>query len=123
MRVLLNEDGYVKSYAIVGCDDWTEVEDPDNFDEDIFSLEYESYKVENGKLVKNIDKLADVVHERYIEELRVRRKMECFPIINRGALWYDRLTNEQRNELEIWYSAWLDVTDTMEIPDKPNWLE
>lgn len=56
------------------------------------------------------------------DKLRERRKRECFPIINRGALWYDRLTKTQINELYYWYQAWLDVTETGVIPPKPLWL-
>lgn len=54
--------------------------------------------------------------------LRARRETECFSIINRGKLWYDHLTYEQRAELTDWYFEWLDVTDTKVIPIKPSWL-
>ena len=50
------------------------------------------------------------------------REIECFPIINRGTLWYSKLTVEQMSELDNWYQAWLDVTETKEIPEKPSWL-
>ena len=55
-------------------------------------------------------------------ELRNRRSYQCFPIINRGKLWYERLTKEQLKELEEWYQKWLDVTVTLQEPKKPNWL-
>ena len=54
--------------------------------------------------------------------LRSQRETECFPIINRGQLWYDTLTEEQKAELKEWYIAWLDVTDTLVVPNKPNWI-
>ena len=54
--------------------------------------------------------------------LRNRREQECFPVINRGALWYDTLTPEQLEELQKWYTSWLDVTETLEEPIKPEWL-
>lgn len=57
-----------------------------------------------------------------ISYIRDRRAKECFPIINRGKLWYDKLTPEQFNELSIWYQAWLDATETSKIPEKPEWL-
>jgi hypothetical protein len=41
---------------------------------------------------------------------------------NRGQLWHASLTAEQVLELTTWYNAWLDVTDTLIVPDKPNWL-
>lgn len=61
--------------------------------------------------------------ERELAVLRGRRASECFPVINRGKLWYDRLTNEQEIELSDWYNAWLDVTETKEIPVRPAWID
>lgn len=55
--------------------------------------------------------------------LRARRNNLCFPYINRGELWYDLLTDDQKEELRTWYQAWLDVTETFEEPDAPDWLE
>ena len=57
-----------------------------------------------------------------INELRQLRKDECFPIINRGRLWYECLTYEQLRELREWYHNWLNVTETKQIPTKPAWL-
>lgn len=56
------------------------------------------------------------------KDLRLRRQLICFPIINRGQLWYDTLTNAQKNELKIWYKSWLDVTETMKEPEVPEFL-
>ena len=55
-------------------------------------------------------------------ELRKKRNYQCFQIINRGKLWYERLNQEQLKELEEWYQKWLDVTVTLQEPQKPNWL-
>jgi hypothetical protein len=52
--------------------------------------------------------------------MRKLRVSECFPIINRGALWYNSLTETQKEELEIWYNAWLNVTISNVIPQKPE---
>lgn len=60
--------------------------------------------------------------ELIIEDFRNRRERECFPYINRGSLWYDTLTNEQKLELQVWYAAWLNVTQTLVVPQKPTWL-
>lgn len=57
-----------------------------------------------------------------IENLRIRRQEECFSIINRGMPWYNKLTDEQKSELNKWYSDWLDVTETKVIPNTPTWL-
>ena len=56
-------------------------------------------------------------------ELRVRREQECFLIVNRGKLWYDNLTEEQLIELNTWYNAWLDVTETRVVPETPSWIK
>lgn len=63
------------------------------------------------------------LEEIEIEKLRLQREDECFSIINRGQLWYVRLTEEQKSELETWYQAWLDITVTKIVPQKPNWLK
>lgn len=60
------------------------------------------------------------------EELRIlreKREKECFIYINRGSLWYNHLTDEQKEELEKWYTAWLNVTETKKIPESPSWLK
>ena len=54
--------------------------------------------------------------------LRKEREEQCFSVINRGKLWYDCLSIEQLSELNDWYFAWLDVTETKVIPVKPKWL-
>lgn len=56
------------------------------------------------------------------DSLRKQRESECFPIVNRGALWYDKLTEEQRSELSVWYEAWLDAPATGEAPVLPAWI-
>lgn len=76
-------------------------------------------KIKNGKLYTN---MKEVNLGRKKEQIRLRREKECFPIINRGVLWYESLTNEQKEELKVWYQAWLDATETLVVPDKPSWL-
>lgn len=60
--------------------------------------------------------------ELYKEHLRVRRANECYKVCDRGKLWYNLLTSEQLVELTLWHRAWRNVTDTLEIPKKPLWL-
>ena len=57
------------------------------------------------------------------ENLRNRREVECFSVINRGQLWYEGVSIAQLLELRKWYKAWLNVTDTLVVPEKPTWLE
>ena len=71
--------------------------------------------------------------EQMLDNLRTRREYECFAYVNRGALWYNLLTTEQQQQLNIWYQAWLNVPqvyletkpediETI-IPAKPSWLK
>lgn len=79
----------------------------------------------------------DYTIDEILDILRSRRQFECFQIINRGVLWYNTLTEEQRLELDKWYKEWLDITDTFRteyeknpdleidniIPTTPSWLK
>lgn len=67
--------------------------------------------------------LPRIEEEKIRENIRKRRKDECFPYINRGRLWYSKLSDAQLIELSRWYQAWLDATDTKIIPKKPKWLD
>lgn len=60
--------------------------------------------------------------KEYLDTLRSMREHICFPIVNRGKLWYNTLTEEHLYDLERWYFAWLNVTETREIPAMPEWL-
>ena len=60
--------------------------------------------------------------EEYVEYLRAERERICFPVINRGTAWYARLTPEKNEELQEWYQAWLDVTETKVKPQTPTWV-
>lgn len=62
-------------------------------------------------------------HASTIMHIRDRRAKECFAIINRGKPWYDTLTEEQKIELNEWYHKWLNATETLVIPKKPDWLK
>lgn len=61
--------------------------------------------------------------EKKQNELREERERVCFPIVNRGQVWYDTLTELQRAELAAWYRAWLNVTKTLKAPTMPAWLK
>ena len=58
-----------------------------------------------------------------VDMYRSIRSQVCFPVINRGQLWYDKLTDEQKEELSKWYNDWLNVTTTLVIPEAPEWLK
>lgn len=71
--------------------------------------------------------------EEVLDLLRTRREEECFPIINRGSLWFEQLSEVQKAELKTWYQAWLNVPQVYDtscpsnindiIPHKPEWLK
>lgn len=121
MQVYLDKNGYVLSYAIIGTlSDGIEVEELKDLRH--FQENYQAYKVVDNQLVFDsayaaIRKISEKQHE-----LRERREAECFSIINRGQLWYDSLTPQQRAELQQWYDAWLEVTETLQPPETPDWL-
>lgn len=53
---------------------------------------------------------------------RWAREKYCFPIVNRGKAWYDHLTLGQESELNEWYESWLDVTETLKLPEDLSWI-
>lgn len=91
------------------------IEIPDGYEDCIFE------DFTNGVL--DLDKYNKRIKKENTDELRAMREVECFSIINRGKLWYDNLTEEQLVELNTWYNAWLNVTETRFVPEKPNWIK
>ena len=78
-----------------------------------YEFQYRALNLESSMLGQ-IDK---VVMYRFI------RNQVCFPIINSGQLWYNKLTKEQKEELAKWYNDWLNVTETLIEPKTPEWLK
>lgn len=120
------KDNYVESYALVGgIEGGVEVSDlpPEALAD--FALHHTAYKLaEDGRtLVLDADKRDADADAAALYALRTRRERECFTYINRGQLWYARLSAAQLAELSAWYIKWLDVTRTRKIPDKPAWLD
>lgn len=115
------KDGYVESYCIVG--ELTDaIEVPEPADMSHFDANSSAYKLVDGELVFDSDKEAAIELEKTKDELRRRREKECFAVVDRSHFWYDNITEEQKIELKQWYDAWLNVTTTLIVPDKPNWL-
>lgn len=65
---------------------------------------------------------AEELQAQTLSKIRGRRAQECFPIVNRGVLWYEKLTEAQRQELSEWYEAWLDAPQTGVVPEPLSWL-
>lgn len=115
-------NGYITGYATIGgFPDGIEVSKEliDYLESDKIGC----YRYENGQAVLDEEKYTAAQERELIEVLRARREAECFPVINRGQLWYEKLTEEQRAELSVWYQAWLDVTETKEAPEMPEFLQ
>lgn len=121
MKILIDENKYLTCFCIdVELENGIEVTDPDDLES--FIDTFRAYKYEDGNLILDEQKLQSVNNVHIADELRFKREKTCFPIINRGELWYSRLTAYQKKELDAWYQAWLDVTDTKVLPDMPVWL-
>ena len=122
MKALLNENGFIISYALVG-DLVDGVDLPDPEDVEHFQENFAAYKVRDGTAAFDSEHNDALLLEAKKDEFRLRREKECFSIINRGQLWYEGVSITQLLELRQWYKAWLNVTETMVVPEKPTWLE
>ena len=104
---------------------FSKVEVPNKYIQDITAFDFDNNLMFDEKIyLKNRQKII-------LDNLRHRRENECFEFINRGVLWYNTLTEDQRLELDKWYKEWLDVTDRYVegidieaiIPKKPEWIK
>ena len=121
MQVICDNRGFVQSFAFIGnlVDG---VETPEPADLEQFAQRSYAYRVDGGQLVYDPQEYETHQTEEQKEEYRRRRETECFSVINRGQLWYEGVSLSQLLELRSWYKAWLNVTETMVVPEKPTWL-
>jgi hypothetical protein len=123
MKLYLDEQDFVQLYAL----------DTDNTDENYvyvsdeyltehFEAHYRCYRYQEEGLVYCLEQKEAVKEKEEKDEIREARKRICFPVINRGALWYEKLSEQRKEELAAWYEAWLNAPDTMEMPEAPSWL-
>ena len=89
---------------------------------DVAKVDYQPARDEEEEIQIYVPYTEEEILENKKNELRAKREAECFSIINRGEIWYKRLTEEQKLELDQWYQKWLDVTITLEEPTKPEWI-
>lgn len=122
VKVLLNDSKFVTSYAVIGDILGSVDAEIDQNELDDFFDNFSSYYFNEGTLLKDADKQSQREKLEKLEQLRLQRRTECFPVVNRGKLWYDMLTEEQLTELNSWYASWLDVTETEVIPSMPQWI-
>lgn len=98
---------------------------------DVKGVKYQPARTENIEIYVYIPYTIEELQNIKLSNIRRKREEECFAYINRGMLWYNTLTETQRQELNTWYKAWLDVTKETNkdengeyiIPTKPSWLE
>ena len=121
MKVTIDKDGYVIDWALVGDNGGVDVPEPDDLEELMICAT--GYKVVDGMLQKDNTRDKEQRLEKQKEALRQQREAECFPVINRGWMWYSGLNLVQWLELKKWYLAWLNVTETLLIPERPTWLD
>lgn len=122
MQIKLNEQGFIDSFAIEGeLVDGLELPDP--VDIDHFTEHFGSYMVRDGIVQFDEAQASTLAEESEKDILRQRRQTECFSFVNRGQLWYATLSIAQIAELTAWYTAWLKVTETKVVPERPAWLE
>ena len=122
MKALLDEQGFITSYALVG-DLVGGIELPDPEDIAHFEEHFAAYKVRDGTAAFDNEYNEALQAEAKKAEFRLRRETECFSVVNRGQLWYEGVSITQLLELRQWYKAWLNVTETMVVPVRPAWLE
>lgn len=119
MRYIKKENGVVVAASEVEFDETYELADEEyelGFDGKLYSeSEMKSEDYLSKKLIYE--------KETSLVFIRTRRESECFSIINRGTLWHDKLSTQQKSELSEWYEAWLDAPQTGSAPDRPAWLD
>lgn len=120
-QVKVDENGYVQEMTLAGNIGGIEVELPENIAD--YMENFGAYKLIDGKLVKDEQYVSILLEEKQKKQLRRLRESECFKVINRGILWYNTLTEDQKKELDTWYHQWLDVTETLTVPEVPTWIE
>ena len=121
MKVTFDENGYVNGWCMVGDNGGEEYDPPEDFDS--FLDNCFCFKAVDGKLTRDAEKEESDRLEEENASLRSRREKECFSVVNRGWIWYSSLTIAQWRELRTWYLAWLKVTETGAIPDRPTWID
>ena len=121
MKVTFDENGYVSGWCMIGDNGGEEYDPPEDFDS--FLDRFDVFKLVDGKLVRDAEKEEADRQEAELASLRERREKECFSVVNRGWIWYSSLTLAQWRDLRAWYLAWLKVTETGTIPERPSWID
>lgn len=119
MYILKNQNGeIIATCGVKPNEDWEEA--VEEYGVGVDGRIYSKTEMSTKEYLEKKDKCLEA---RQKDGIRVQRSEECFPIINRGALWYDTLTIEQKKEMSMWYQEWLDAPATGVIPTKPSWIK
>lgn len=128
-KLYFSDEGWVCErypYNIPLTETFIEVED-DVYYQTFTSDEYFAWRVVDGNIVQV--RYEDTPEEVVLNELRKQREVECFSVINQNYIidgqsktWFDTLTEEQKQDANIWVQQWRDVTETKVVPTKPSWL-
>lgn len=114
--VYINNLNYVKSPFILDAERPIEVSETEY-------LKVQSFKSEYAwRWNEDLETFEEVVNPN-LTALRFAREIECFKLVNRSQLWFNTLSPQQQTEVQEWYQAWLDVTETGQVPTKPEWLK
>lgn len=123
MRINIDDNGYVKSWAIFGDEHEYPIEVDMPKETETFMNYMTAFQYSDGALTIDHSKLEEIQNKDFLNTIRTKREEICFPVINRGQLWYNKLNSEQISELNVWYQNWLDVTETKIIPETPSWVK
>lgn len=114
-NVLINEGGFLESPYTHDASIEREVDD------ELYERLMTCTIGMNWRLIDGEFVMVDILDE---DTIRERRQIECFNLVdNRSQLWWNHLSDEQKEELNRWYENWLNATKTKTIPEKPEWLD
>lgn len=89
------------------------------------------YDLIDGQLVINDSRvLAQQLIENEMELKKLKNKREALfkKYVDRSPMFYEKLNNEQKQELQVWYNIWCDMPTSYTHgewiePPIPEWLE
>ena len=97
------------------------------FEQDPNTIYRAKYVLGNGEILRrceavtNVDAMFPAEKNQYRGILRRRRRRECFRYTD-DEDFVSGLSAEQKAEFNVWKQAWLDVTETLSVPTRPEWL-
>jgi len=115
MILQIDNNNYIVGYATVGGIDGGIAVD-DSLLQQIDPTKIGYYTYIGGVINFDTQKYDAANAVQHSEDIRARRAYECFVYVDRGKLWYDKLTQSQLTLLKTWYDDWLDAPETKVVP-------